>query len=94
MIIAISVTQNSNPTASWPNFFSGINLLSNLTNLAVVFLGGYFVFRGQITVGGVMVGFLLYVSMFLQPIRRISILVETYQRGGWPASIVLWRRWR
>ncbi|MFY9114215.1 MAG: ABC transporter ATP-binding protein [Dethiobacteria bacterium] len=61
-------------------FFSGIKLLSNLTNLAVVFLGGYFVFRGQITVG-VMVGFLLYVSMFLQPIRRISILVETYQRG-------------
>ena len=61
-------------------FFSGINLFSNLANLAVVLLGGYFVFRGQITVG-VMVGFLLYVSMFLQPIRRISILVETYQKG-------------
>ncbi len=61
-------------------FFSGVNLLSNLINLTVVFCGGYFVYRGQITLG-TLVGFLLYVAMFLQPIRRISVLVETYQRG-------------
>ncbi|HHX87219.1 MAG TPA: ABC transporter ATP-binding protein [Firmicutes bacterium] len=61
-------------------FFSGVNLFSNLINLMVVFCGGYFVYRGQITIG-TLVGFLLYVAMFLQPIRRISVLVETYQRG-------------
>ena len=61
-------------------FFSGINLFSNLINLVVLFCGGYFVYRGQITLG-TLVGFLLYVNMFLQPIRRISVLVETYQRG-------------
>ena len=61
-------------------FFSGVNLFSNLINLVVLFCGGYFVYRGQITLG-TLVGFLLYVNMFLQPVRRISILVETYQRG-------------
>ncbi len=61
-------------------FFSGVNLLSNLISLVVVFFGGYFIYRGQITLG-VLVGFLLYVNMFLQPIRRFSVLVETYQRG-------------
>lgn len=61
-------------------FFSGINFLSNLISLVVVFFGGYFIYRGQITLG-VLVGFLLYVNMFLQPIRRFSVLVETYQRG-------------
>ncbi|MGI6615437.1 MAG: ABC transporter ATP-binding protein [Dethiobacteria bacterium] len=61
-------------------FFSGVNLFSNLISLIVVFFGGYFIYRGQISLG-VLVGFLLYVNMFLQPIRRFSVLVETYQRG-------------
>ncbi|NLJ55604.1 MAG: ABC transporter ATP-binding protein [Firmicutes bacterium] len=61
-------------------FFSGINFFSNLINLIVVFYGGYFIHRGQITLG-TLVGFLLYVNLFLQPIRRITMLVEIYQRG-------------
>lgn len=61
-------------------FFSGVNLFSNLISLVVVLFGGYFVYQGQISLG-VLVGFLLYVNMFLQPIRRFSVLVETYQRG-------------
>lgn len=61
-------------------FFSGVNLFANLISLVVLFCGGYFVHRGQITLG-TLVGFLLYVNMFLQPIRRFSVLVETYQRG-------------
>ena len=61
-------------------FFSGVNLFANLISLTVVFCGGYFVYRGLITLG-MLVGFLLYVAMFLQPIRRFSVLVETYQRG-------------
>ena len=61
-------------------FFSGVNLFANLISLVVVFTGGYFAYRGQITLG-TLIGFLLYVNMFLQPIRRFSVLVETYQRG-------------
>ncbi len=61
-------------------FFSGINLFSNLINLVVVTCGGLLVYRGAMTLG-TLVGFLLYVNMFMQPIRRITILVETYQRG-------------
>jgi ATP-binding cassette subfamily B protein len=61
-------------------FFSGVNFFSNLINLIVVFCGGYFIHRGQITLG-TLVGFLLYVNLFLQPIRRITMLVEIYQRG-------------
>ncbi|NLA26582.1 MAG: ABC transporter ATP-binding protein [Firmicutes bacterium] len=61
-------------------FFSGVNLFANLISLVVLFCGGYFVHRGLITLG-TLVGFLLYVNMFLQPIRRFSVLVETYQRG-------------
>ena len=61
-------------------FFSGVNLFANLINLVVLFCGGFFVYRGMLTIGA-LVGFLLYVTMFLQPIRRFSILVETYQRG-------------
>ncbi len=61
-------------------FFSGVNLFANLISLVVVFCGGFFVYRGQITLG-TLVSFLLYVAMFLQPIRRFSVLVETYQQG-------------
>lgn len=61
-------------------FYSGVNLFANLINLVVLFFGGLFVYRGLLTIGA-LVGFLLYVAMFLQPIRRFSILVETYQRG-------------
>ncbi|MGI5876919.1 MAG: ABC transporter ATP-binding protein, partial [Dethiobacteria bacterium] len=61
-------------------FFSGFNFFSNLINLIVLFFGGYMIYRGQITLG-ILVGFLLYVNLFLQPIRRITMLVEIYQRG-------------
>jgi ATP-binding cassette subfamily B protein len=61
-------------------FSSGFNFFSNLISLIVVFFGGLLIYRGQITLG-TLVGFLLYVNLFLQPIRRITMLVETYQRG-------------
>ena len=61
-------------------FFAGINLFSNLINLFVLALGGYMVYTQEITIGD-MVGFLLYVSMFLQPIKRITTFVENYQKG-------------
>ncbi len=61
-------------------FFAGITFFSNIINVIVVVFGGIFIYQGQLT-SGELVGFLLYVSMFLQPIRRMTTLVENYQRG-------------
>ena len=61
-------------------FYSGINFFSNLINLIVLMFGGLFYYKGELTTGE-LIGFLLYVSMFMQPIRKISTLIETYQRG-------------
>ena len=61
-------------------FYAGINFYSNLTNLVVLMFGGLFYYRGELTTGE-LIGFLLYVGMFMQPIRKISTLIESYQRG-------------
>lgn len=61
-------------------FFSGVTFFSNLINLVVIVFGGMFVYYGQMT-SGTLVGFLLYVSMFLQPIRKLTTLMENYQNG-------------
>lgn len=61
-------------------FYAGINFFSNMTNLVVLMFGGMFYYRGELTTGELF-GFLLYVGMFMQPIRKISTLIESYQRG-------------
>ena len=61
-------------------FFSGINFFSNLISLVVVIFGGIFIYYDQLTVGE-LIGFILYVNMFLQPIRRITTLVVNFQKG-------------
>ena len=61
-------------------FFSGIHFFSNLIHLLVLVAGGLFIYNGQMQTGQ-LVGFLLYVSMFMQPIRRITALIENYQKG-------------
>lgn len=61
-------------------FFAGVGFFSNLIHLLVLISGGYFIYHGSMTTGQ-LVGFLLYVSMFLQPIRKLTILVENYQKG-------------
>lgn len=61
-------------------FFSGVNFFSNSINIVVIIFGGIFVYYEQVT-SGELVGFLLYVSMFLQPIRKLTALIENYQKG-------------
>ncbi|MFZ5969256.1 MAG: ABC transporter ATP-binding protein [Bacillota bacterium] len=61
-------------------FFSGINFFSNFIQLVVLFFGGVFIYYEQMSIGD-LIGFLLFVSMFLQPIKRITTLVENFQRG-------------
>jgi ATP-binding cassette, subfamily B, bacterial len=61
-------------------FFAGVNFFTNAINLLVITFGGVFIYRGTMTIGQ-LVGFLLYVAMFLQPMRKLTILVENYQKG-------------
>ncbi|WP_286680572.1 ABC transporter ATP-binding protein [Tepidanaerobacter sp. EBM-49] len=61
-------------------FFSGMDFLSNFINLVVLIAGGWLCYSNMMTTGE-LVGFLLYVSMFLQPLRRIMSLLEIYQSG-------------
>lgn len=61
-------------------FFSGVTFFSNLINVVVMMFGGIFIYYGKMT-SGTLVEFLLYVSMFLQPIRKFTTLIENYQKG-------------
>lgn len=61
-------------------FYSGMNFFSSLISLAVMIFGGIYVYLNLLSIGE-LVGFFLYVSMFLQPIRRIGLLMEHYQKG-------------
>jgi ATP-binding cassette, subfamily B, bacterial len=48
-----------------------------LIQLVVFLLGGYLVFQGQLSIGG-LVEFILYVQLFQQPINRISEFIMQY----------------
>ncbi|AKL94317.1 ABC-type multidrug transport system, ATpase and permease component [Clostridium aceticum] len=61
-------------------FFAGVTFFANFIHLVVLIFGGIFIYQGSMTTGE-LIGFLLYVSMFLQPMRKLTILVENYQKG-------------
>lgn len=73
-------TSKENALKVMAEFFAGVNFFTNAINLAVITFGGFFIYQGTMTVGQ-LIGFLLYVSMFLQPMRKLTILVENYQKG-------------
>lgn len=62
------------------HFFSGINFFANFISLVVIIFGGIFIYFDHLSIGD-LVAFQLFVSMFLQPIRRITTLTENYQKG-------------
>lgn len=61
-------------------FFSGITFLSNMITLITLAAGGYFIYIGDLKVGE-LVAFLLFVNMFMNPVRRLVHLNEQFQRG-------------
>ena len=61
-------------------FFAGIHFLTNLLNVVVLFAGGLFFYNGAIDAGD-LVAYLLYISVFLQPIRKLTNFFEQYQSG-------------
>ncbi len=61
-------------------FFSTIMFLTNFLNIVALGLGGFFVFKNIINIGD-LVAYLLYISFFLQPIRRLTNFTEQLQEG-------------
>jgi len=61
-------------------FFSGIHIFMNLMQFIVIFYGGYLILHGELTYG-ILISFLLYSYRFMEPIRKMMILVQSYQKG-------------
>ena len=65
---------------SFGAFHAVMELLSDLLYLVIIFIGGIFLYNGEID-GGEFAAFLLYVNMFLTPINRFVALFQQLQEG-------------
>lgn len=61
-------------------FFSGTSFILDILNVVVFLAGGLFFYFGKINMGD-FAAFILFVSMFLNPIKRLINFVEQYQSG-------------
>ena len=61
-------------------FHAVMQFLSDLLYLVIIFAGGLFLFKGWIN-SGEFAAFILYISMFLNPINRFVTLFEQLQEG-------------
>lgn len=61
-------------------FYTGITFIGDILQLLLYVCGGIFCYRGYITVGE-FTSFALYISVFMNPIRRLVGFVEQYQNG-------------
>ena len=62
-------------------FVSGMGFFTNIFNIAVIAVGGYLIMRGSFNYVG-LITFTLYVSVFLQPIRRLAAFMEVFTSGA------------
>jgi len=61
-------------------FHAGNTFVGDFLQIAMYLAGGLFCFYGKITVGD-FAGFLLYIGVFMDPIKRLVNFVEQYQDG-------------
>jgi ATP-binding cassette subfamily B protein len=61
-------------------YMSVNNFLQGLLYVAVVLSGGYYVSRGQILPSDIVV-YILYINMFLDPVKRLINFTEMFQKG-------------
>lgn len=59
---------------------SGIYMLTRMITLVVLVFGAWYAYQGKLSYGE-LVGFLLYVNIFLKPIEKINALLELYPKG-------------
>lgn len=62
-------------------FITGIDIISNILNLLVISIGGYFVYTKVINIGDLF-AYTLYVNFFMQPIRRLTNITQQLQDGA------------
>ncbi|MFA0814340.1 MAG: ABC transporter ATP-binding protein [Anaerofustis sp.] len=62
------------------SFVSNMHFYTGLLNIIVIFIGGYLVYADQMTIG-VLIEFLMFVNVFVQPVRRFTSLIEDYQKS-------------
>ncbi len=55
--------------------------MTNILNLVAISLGGYFVYRNFIDVGGSICLYVICELFFMQPIRRLADFIQQYQDG-------------
>ncbi|WP_415331307.1 ABC transporter ATP-binding protein [Clostridium perfringens] len=61
-------------------YFSGMFFLVDMLELIVLIAAGYFTYLGKINIGD-FAAYLLYIKMFLQPIRKLINFNEMFQNG-------------
>ncbi|EJO5347876.1 ABC transporter ATP-binding protein [Clostridium botulinum] len=65
---------------SMADYFSGMYFFIDILDLIVLIAGGYFVYKNLINFGD-LVAYLLFIKMFMTPIRKLISFVEQYQSG-------------
>lgn len=61
-------------------FVSGIEIMSNILNLLVISIGGYFVYNAVIGVGDLF-AYTLYMNFLMQPIKKLADFTQQLQDG-------------
>jgi ATP-binding cassette subfamily B protein len=61
-------------------FATGMEFFINLLNVLVLGFGGYFAYKGFITIGE-LAGFLLYINLMTQPVRRLTNFTQQFEMG-------------
>jgi ATP-binding cassette subfamily B protein len=61
-------------------YTAGLNFLTNLLNVAVLGFGGLYTYYGVIDMAD-LTAYLMFISFFLQPIRRLTAFTQQYQQG-------------
>lgn len=62
------------------DYFSGMNLFMDLLELVALVAGGYYTYLGEINLGD-FAAYILYVKMFIEPIKKLINFTEQYQNG-------------
>lgn len=61
-------------------FHTGVELMAALLNTIVIGAGGYMIFKGIIDIADLL-AFIMYIGLFMQPIRKLSNFVQQFESG-------------
>ena len=73
-------TYRSQAMRSLGSFDAIMNLLSDLLYLSIIFVGGLLLYKKELNAGD-FTAFILYITLFLDPIKRLVSLFEQLQEG-------------